>query len=116
MKLLIAAAALLMAGPALAGKNDPTWDPPAIFDHAFKGRITEIRLSQPLVNSRCLSLAKDHGFTLLTSMEQRGCAARTFTGSCVIVTVNKTYKGATPAAVRRHELGHCAGWPANHPE
>ncbi len=42
------------------------------------------------------------------------CTYRQLGGSCRI-TISTHYDGAIREAMIAHELGHCAGWPANHP-
>lgn len=116
MRALLVLVALLVAFPAFAGKNDPEWNPPARYDHAYTGKLTVRYLPQRLVVGACESLFKKYKVKAKTSMTQRGCAATTSKASCTVIVVDKPFKGATPKAVLRHELGHCNGWKAHHPD
>lgn len=106
---IIALAAILLSGPAFAGKDDPTWNPPAKYDHPYKGKLRVYYLPPKQVVTVCKKLIKS------ATLEQRGCAVHD-DKSCTVIVVDKPYKGATPKAVLRHELGHCQGWPSHHPE
>lgn len=100
---------LLLSSPAMAGKTDPTWNPPARFDHAFAGQVTIHRLPQMTIVDVCANLIGKRSFI------QHGCS-RLEGNLCTVWIVNKTYMDATPEAVLRHEIGHCNGWPASHPD
>lgn len=104
----------LLASPALAGKHDAEWNPPARYDHAYTGKLMLTKLPQAQMQRACRQLFSQYGYSDTTSGEQRGCA---IPGKdvCIIVTIDKTYKATTPDAVLRHELGHCNGWPSSHP-
>lgn len=117
MKLLIALAALsLIASPAFAGKNDKTWNPPARFDHAYAGKLTLRHLPQKQVVKACEKLFAAYKVAAKSSFNQRGCSAITSKTSCTVIVVDKTFALATPKAVLRHEIGHCNGWSASHPD
>lgn len=107
---------LLLASPAIAGKTDPTWNPPARFDHPYQGKLTVQRLPQKQVVSACAKLFAKYKVAAKSSLAQRGCSAITSKNSCTMIVIDKTYLKATPEAVIRHERGHCNGWPANHPD
>lgn len=111
--LFLASAMLFSPLQALAGFNDPEWNPPARFDHPFSGKVAVIRLPQRQLQDVCRQLFSQYGYGDTTSGEQRGCS---IPGKevCIVVTIDKTYKKATPAAVLRHEEGHCNGWPSDH--
>lgn len=106
-------ALLMIASGAHAGRNDPTWNPPARFDHPYHGKLRLYRLPQPEVAKRCRWLGVPNPYP-----EQRGCSFNVGTPGtmCVVIIINKPYLLQTPAAVLRHEIGHCNGWPANHPD
>lgn len=112
MRALIAL--LLLSSQALAGPHDPEWNPPARYDHPYQGELTVLQLPQPVVRKTCQQLFSQFGYSDTTHKEQRGCAIPR-EGHCLIVTIDKTYKGTTPEAVKRHEAGHCNGWSASHP-
>ncbi|TPN11730.1 hypothetical protein [Mesorhizobium sp. B2-1-2] len=98
---------LATANQAVAGPDDAEWNPPERFDHLYKGKLTIKYLPQARVQVVCERF-KYNDDTLM-----RGCSSWDST-SCIIVVVDKTFLGQTPAAVIRHEMGHCNGWPADH--
>lgn len=100
----------------MAGKNDAEWNPPARFDHAYPGKLTVIRLPQKQVVAACAKLFAQYKVAATSSLVQRGCSAVTSATSCTVVLIDKPFALATPKAVLRHELGHCNGWPASHPD
>lgn len=102
-------------GTAVASSERAEWNPPARFDHPYPGKLVETYLPQPQVFSECQKVFKTYnikadGFT------GRGCAAIIAPNVCKIIIVDQPYRGSTPEAIRRHEIGHCNDWPANHPD
>lgn len=71
-------------------------------------------MSQKQVVAACKKLFARYKIKAVSAYTQRGCAAVTSPGRCTIIYVDKPFRSATPKAIRRHELGHCNGWPANH--
>lgn len=106
---------LAAANVAAAGVNDPEWNPPARFDHAYAGKLTMRYMPQKQVIKACANLFAKYKVSATSSLVQRGCSAITSPTSCTVILIDKTFKLATPKAVLRHELGHCNGWPASHP-
>jgi hypothetical protein len=115
MRTVLAALLLMGCSSAFAGVNDPSWNPPRRFDHAFAGKLTIKRLPQRDVEKACRALFVKHKIPVVSLTNWRGCSAPLSKRSCIIIVVNKTFMRATPKAVIRHEVGHCNGWPANHP-
>ncbi|MER9912791.1 hypothetical protein NKJ71_19385 [Mesorhizobium sp. M0050] len=107
---------LVTIGSAVAGIKDPTWNPPARFDHAYSGKLTVRYLPQKQVVAACAKLFAKYKVAAKSSLVQRGCSAITSDTSCTVIVVDKTFALATPEAVLRHEMGHCNGWPASHPD
>lgn len=103
-------AILLMADAAHAGPRDPTWNPPARFDHPYHGHLIVHRLPQSEIVRLCRAMHMPGA-----GMNQHGCSHRDI-GWCEVWIIDKTFIRATPQAVLRHEIGHCNGWPANHPD
>lgn len=99
---------LALANTAMAGKTDPEWNPPTRFDHAYLGKLIIHRLPQKQIIEVCAKLVGKR------SMIQHGCSAFPKDNRCEIWIVDNIYMGATPAAVLRHEVGHCNGWPPDH--
>lgn len=102
------AIALLLAGtfPALAAREDPEWNPPPEFDFPYPGEIDWKKYPQPKVVEECSKMSNGK----LTALDRRGCSKILSPTKCLIITVDKPYKRATPEAVFRHEQGHCNGW------
>jgi hypothetical protein len=91
------------------------WNPPARYDHEFDGK-TEVQLLHPFkVPAACRKMFKDGGHKLNVSRTQKGCAIR-YGKVCKIIAIDRPYYGTTPAAVVRHERGHCNGWHSSHPD
>lgn len=100
---------LAASNAANAGINDPEWNPPARFDHPYKGTLIIHRMPQSAVVEACANLMG------IRSLQRHGCSAFPKNNRCEIWIVDKAYMGATPEAVLRHEIGHCNGWPSDHP-
>ena len=115
IRTVLVALVLFACSSAFAGVNDPTWNPPRRFDHAFAGKLTIKRLPQQEVERTCRALFVKHKIPVKSLTNWRGCSLLVSKRSCIIVVVNNTFMRATPKAVIRHETGHCNGWPANHP-
>jgi hypothetical protein len=83
--------------------------PPPEYDKPFAGKLTEIRVGPAIMRSICPKTI--YPVTL-------GCAYSTSDKSeCVIVLVSDELiraAGWTSEIVRRHEIGHCNGFPADH--
>lgn len=114
LRTFLSAVALATAASAVAahagayGKNDRAeWNPPARYAGAYAGKLVEHVMPQWRVPAACARLGEPWSPT------QRGCA-RVSNGTCTVVRIAERYGKATPEAVRRHELGHCNGWSADH--
>jgi len=107
---------LALANTASAGKNDAEWNPPARFDHAYSGQLTVRYLPQKQVVAACAKLFAEYKVAAKASLVQRGCSAITSATSCTVIVIDKMFALAMPKAVLRHEIGHCNGWPADHPD
>ena len=93
---------------AFAGINDPTWNPPARFDHKYSGHLVTHYLPQKQVAIVCAKVTGQFSY------KEHGCSTGDVSGICTIYVSNKTFMKATPKAIRRHEIGHCNGWSKNH--
>lgn len=104
-------------GLAHAGKDDAEWNPPARFSGPYKGELTLRYLPPEQVFPVCAKmLAEANGTDKGTYPGMRGCSVRSEKGTkCNVVVVDRVWKKATPEAILRHELGHCKGWPFEHP-
>ena len=107
-----------IGGPNLVGKCAMTMDapihpiipPPAIYDHAYKGRLTVQQSTMAQVEHYCHTM---HGIT--SPYQALGC---TKVGEHRCFIMIPRIRGPVTASVqfqiRRHEIAHCNGWPANH--
>lgn len=75
--------------------------PQAPFDHPYPGTLIEIVGNQAVAQA-CPPLAL-------------ACSIRLPFDTCVVV-LPAPVSARTAALLRRHELGHCNGWPADHPD
>lgn len=107
-------AALLSPLAVHAGPNDPTWNPPTRYDHPFTGEVVLKRYEQRYLKSACDDLFARYHIKVETTYGMRGCSAAK-DNHCEILTIDRTFQGVTPNAALRHEMGHCKGWPADHP-
>lgn len=113
---LLFALVALAASPALAGKEDPTWNPPARFDRPYTGPKRVRHLAPEEVYRECARMLKEaNGSERGTYPGMRGCQTMD-NGFCDIVVPDRVWKKATPEAILRHEYGHCNGWPFEHPD
>lgn len=84
-----------------------TWNPPERFDGPYQGEIVLTSASHENVTSICRML-------IGPSKQYYGCAIER-DGICFVAIIDETIDGITPAAVYRHEVGHCNGWLFTHP-
>lgn len=114
MRALLALGLVLIALPAMAGDYPAEWNPPAKFDRPFHGETAIRKLHPKHIEPACKRLYSHYG---MESPDTPGCAVLTNFGSrCYIIVIDRPFGGTTPEAVIRHEVGHCNGWPADHPE
>lgn len=115
--LLAATLSFVILSPAVAvqAPERKTWDPPAQYAHAYTGHLTLFQVPQDQVVTLCRQLFEGNGSDILTTPTQKGCAWQV-PGSCVVITISQDFRGVQPEDVLRHELGHCNGWPPDHPE
>lgn len=105
---------LLLGSPA----NVAEWNPPARYAGPYDGKLIEWRLPREQVARECARLKTFYrGAEHAQNPQQRGCA---FVWKeqkvCHIVYIDKPFGLSMPEAVRAHEIGHCRGWPADHPD
>jgi hypothetical protein len=86
--------------------------PPPEYDKPFEGFIINRRLQTEDEMRDVCPLTRNMPVAI-------GCAIRINEGKgCVIIMVADevilSYR-ITPEMVRRHEIGHCNGWPSTHP-
>jgi len=75
--------------------------PPARFDHAYRGHLEARYGSEQQLQQWC-------------GMNVRACARPRGKGGCIIFLPSSGHPQIV-AALRRHEIAHCNGWPADHP-
>jgi hypothetical protein len=84
--------------------------PPVEFDHPYAGKLTV----ETVATREELSEICGKAFTQWTL----GCAFRHGNNGCRIVLADESIikaRGWTVALIMRHEIGHCNGWPGDHP-
>jgi len=119
VKILACLLALVASiGLAHAGKEDAEWNPPPRFDHPYKGELKRQFLLPEEVYPVCAKmLAEANGSDKGTYPGMRGCSVRSENGrKCSVVVSSIPVNKATPEAILRHEIGHCNGWPFEHPD
>ena len=83
----------------------PTWNPPARYDHPFRGKWRIHTVSEAYIfwhHPGALA------FTLLPYPGSKVC-------DTYVPPVGGRYTARDIKTLIRHERGHCNGWPANHP-
>ena len=81
-------------------------EPPARYDHPYKGHVVERVVPAAEVPSLCVPMGAD--------LFGAACSLLQSNGTCYVVLPNDK-EGVPVAHFRRHEIAHCNGWPANHP-
>lgn len=102
---------------ASAGQHDPEWNPPSRYDHTFDGELRVIRVPVQDVSKTCEAMWRFFGGKKVLNMPNHGCAKRKDDDKgkyCVVVIPKGNVQKATPAAILRHETGHCNGWSGKH--
>lgn len=93
-----------------------TYYPPARYDRPYEGDLVVMSLHPKSVVPTCSALFD------LVNIELRqprvgavlqGCAVYR-NDSCIVVIPDRPVRGRTPEQIKRHEIGHCNGWPADH--
>lgn len=91
---------MLLAAAVLAAVIPSPPLPPAPYDKPYTGKLTVVRVSLKAMPSRCGGPA----YACALPMGVR----------CTIYLPTEA-KGELLSRLRRHEIGHCVGWPAHHP-
>jgi hypothetical protein len=94
--------------PTLTPRNS-AWIPPVEYDKPFKGKLTEIRVTPEIMRAICPKT---------TFPVTLGCSyPPVHDNQCVIIMLEDKHleaAGWSAGYVRRHEIGHCNGFPADH--
>ena len=98
----------LMAGQALAEDIYAPWLPPAQYDHPYEGpgEMRVIEAPFYIVKSLCGVPQKQFLYA---------CAYATRYGCTIILPDPHNFAPRYYKALKRHERGHCNGWPRDHP-
>lgn len=106
---------ILLGGCATANLSKPIydtpWPPPARYDHPYDGLLIEYPMPQGGIDEACAELTGRKEWTY--NLYRRGCSIHS-NGKCEVIYIDKTWRGVTPAEVRRHEVAHCNGWGVSH--
>ncbi len=114
MRALIAALVLLVAAPAegaaVKDQRGKYWEvtqpPPRWFNEPLLGEVVIFYKTQEYVTGMCSGI--------VGKFEDFGCAA-IYPGWQCQIYLSEELPDETIAAIQRHELAHCHGWPADHP-
>jgi|SRR6516225_2585647 len=96
------------------------YPPPAKYDYPFPGILMVQRLSLDEISKICLP--KHHTGCALTLNTDNGVYLNNRTGNrtaCIAIVANDADLRAEHVRfndVLRHEIAHCNGWPADHPD
>ena len=105
-------ALMLSTIPALAEM------PPKKYEHAYKGELVEWQVSLGSAHAQCNWLARQLGEPPSHPMKVEGRplygCAYVYEKQCFIVYSFSPSEHRMRSNVRRHEIAHCNGWPANH--
>jgi hypothetical protein len=102
---------MLMVRMTMDAPIRPILPPPAIYDHAYMGRLTVQQGNMAQVEHYCHTM---HG--IVSPYQALGCS-KVDEHSCflIIPRVGGLVTASIQVQIRRHEIAHCNGWPANHP-
>jgi hypothetical protein len=89
----------------------PIIPPPAMYDHAYPGKLTVRQGTMAQVEYYCHTMQG-----IVSEHRELGCSIPAGR-SCFIVIprIGEQVTASIQAQIRRHEIAHCNGWPANHP-
>ena len=89
----------------------PIIPPPAIYDHAYKGRLAVQQGTMAQVEHYCHAMQG-----IVSPYRALGCS-KVDEHSCFVMIpkIGGPVTASIQAQIRHHELAHCNGWPANHP-
>ena len=106
-RITLSAVALLTF--ASAAEAQPKVLPPEEYSHYAGLVVTTRARDQEHVRELCPGMTFNLGVAL-------GCSFRYPNGCLIVLAPDDVIRAAgwEPDIVRRHELGHCAGWPMDH--
>jgi hypothetical protein len=82
--------------------------PPPEYDRPYKGELIEIRADRERMDALCPKGP--------LGWSTNGCALGDRTRCVIVIATDDLLPWWRPyREVRRHEIAHCNGWPANHP-
>ena len=89
----------------------PIIPPPAIYDHAYRGRLSIRQGSMAEVEHYCHTMQG-----IVSPYRALGCA-KVNGNNCflMIPRIGGPVTASIQGQIRRHELAHCNGWAADHP-
>ena len=84
--------------------------PPAIYDHVYHGKLVERRGTPAQVEHFCHT---QQG--IVSPYRALGCAIHRGKSCTIMITqVGGKVTAQVQSQIRRHEMAHCNGWPADH--
>jgi hypothetical protein len=80
--------------------------PPPGYDHPYAGKLTVV-----------VTKDANEAHWMCKNDKHYACAYRDATSCTIYISPDAVIEalGASPERVRLHEIGHCNGWPGNHP-
>jgi hypothetical protein len=85
--------------------------PPAIYDHAYNGRLSMHEGTMAQVEYYCHTRQG-----IVSEYQALGCSIPEGRSCFIMIPrIGGPISASIQAQIRRHEIAHCNGWPANHP-
>jgi hypothetical protein len=89
----------------------PIVPPPAIYDHAYNGKLTLRQGTMAQVEYYCHTKQG-----IVSQYEALGCSVPNGRSCFIMIPrIGGPVTASFQAQIRRHEIAHCNGWPADHP-
>jgi hypothetical protein len=89
----------------------PIIHPPAIYDHAYNGRLSMHEGTMAQVEYYCHTRQG-----IVSEYQALGCSIPEGRSCFIMIPrIGGPVSASIQAQIRRHEIAHCNGWPANHP-
>jgi hypothetical protein len=89
----------------------PIIPPPAIYDHAYKGKLSMHEGTMAQVEYYCHTRQG-----IVSEYQALGCSIPEGRSCFIMIPrIGGPVTASIQAQIRRHEIAHCNGWPANHP-
>lgn len=100
---------ILLIITCLMSSSETIKIPPVEFDHLYEGNLTTVMVSTDKIHAYCdgYLMAKDRIMACSIVYSSKNC-------TIVLPVVDDTVSQYQQDRLRRHEIGHCNGWLADH--